>query len=82
MFEPNGDPLWDQIHPTLTAFFPTLFRQGAFEGAIPGEANFVTCGGNTTAQNDMDRGAVNIHVELASVEPAEFVIFKIEQITG
>jgi phage tail sheath protein FI len=59
-----------------------LFRQGAFQGTSPREAYFVKCDKETTNQQDIDRGIVNILVGFEPIKPAEFVIIKIQQVTG
>ncbi len=82
VFEPNDEPLWAQIRLNLGAFMQTLFRQGAFQGASPREAYFVKCDGETTTQNDIDRGVVNILVGFAPLKPAEFVVIQIQQMAG
>jgi uncharacterized protein len=82
VFEPNDEPLWAQIRLNLGAFMQNLFRQGAFQGKSPREAYFVKCDKETTIQNDIDLGIVNIVVGFAPLKPAEFVIIKIQQIAG
>jgi phage tail sheath protein FI len=82
VFEPNDEPLWSQIRLNLGAFMHDLFRQGAFQGTTPREAYFVKCDRETTTQNDIDRGIVNIIVGFAPLKPAEFVVIKIQQIAG
>ena len=82
VFEPNDEPLWAQIRLNIGAFMNTLFRQGAFQGSSPREAYFVKCDKETTTQNDIDRGIVNIVVGFAPLKPAEFVIIKFQQIAG
>jgi phage tail sheath protein FI len=82
VFEPNDEPLWAQIRLNLNAFMQTLFRQGAFQGRTPREAYFVQCDRETTTQDDINRGIVNIVVGFAPLKPAEFVILKIQQIAG
>jgi phage tail sheath protein FI len=82
VFEPNDEPLWAQIRLNVGAFMQTLFRQGAFQGTTPREAYFVKCDKETTTQNDIDRGIVNILVGFAPLKPAEFVVLKIQQIAG
>ena len=82
VFEPNDEPLWAQIRLNLGAFMHTLFAQGAFQGRTPREAYFVKCDKETTTQNDIDLGRVNIVVGFAPLKPAEFVIIKIQQIAG
>ena len=82
VFEPNDEPLWAQIRLNVGAFMHDLFRQGAFQGTTPREAYFVKCDAETTTQNDIDRGIVNILVGFAPLKPAEFVVIKIQQIAG
>jgi uncharacterized protein len=82
VFEPNDEPLWSQIRLNIGAFMQNLFRQGAFQGASPREAYFVKCDRETTTQNDIDRGIVNIMVGFAPLKPAEFVVIKIQQMAG
>lgn len=82
VFEPNDEPLWSQIRLNVGAFMNTLFRQGAFQGKTPREAYFVKCDSETTNQNDIDRGIVNIAVGFAPLKPAEFVVIKLQQIAG
>jgi phage tail sheath protein FI len=82
VFEPNDEPLWAQIRLNVGAFMRNLFRQGAFQGASPREAYFVKCDKESTTQNDINLGIVNIVVGFAPLKPAEFVILKIQQIAG
>lgn len=82
VFEPNDEPLWAQIRLNVGAFMNNLFRQGAFQGTTPKEAYFVKCDKETTTQNDIDQGIVNIVVGFAPLKPAEFVIIKLQQIAG
>ena len=57
-----------------------LFRQGAFQGTKPSESYFVKCDAQTTTQEDVQRGVVNVLVGFAPLKPAEFVIIRIEQL--
>ena len=82
VFEPNDEPLWAQIRLNVGAFMHDLFRQGAFQGTTPREAYFVKCDSETTTQDDINLGIVNIVVGFAPLKPAEFVIIKIQQIAG
>lgn len=82
VFEPNDEPLWAQIRLNAGAFMHNLFRQGAFQGQTPRDAYFVKCDKETTTQNDIDKGIVNILVGFAPLKPAEFVVIKIQQIAG
>lgn len=82
VFEPNDEPLWAQIRLNVGSFMHGLFRQGAFQGASPKEAYFVKCDKETTIQDDINKGIVNIMVGFAPLKPAEFVVIKIQQMAG
>ena len=59
-----------------------LFRQGAFQGQRAREAYFVKVDSETTTQNDINLGIVNVVVGFAPLKPAEFVVLQIQQIAG
>ncbi len=80
VFEGNDEPLWAQIRMSVGAFMQRLFLQGAFQGASPSDAYFVRCDAETTTQDDINRGIVNIVVGFAPLQPAEFVVISIQQI--
>jgi Bacteriophage tail sheath protein len=82
VFEPNDEPLWAQIRMNVGAFMHNLFRQGAFQGSSARDAYLVKCDKDTTTQNDINSGIVNIVVGFAPLKPAEFVIIKIQQLAG
>jgi len=82
VFEPNDEPLWSQIRLNVGAFMQNLFRQGAFQGKTPQEAYFVKCDKETTTQNDINLGIVNVVVGFAPLKPAEFVVIKLQQMAG
>ncbi len=82
VFEPNDEPLWAQLRLNIGAFMQNLFRQGAFQGQTPKDAYFVKADKETTTQNDINLGIVNVIVGFAPLKPAEFVIIKIQQIAG
>lgn len=82
VFEPNDEPLWAQIRLNVGAFMHNLFRQGAFQGTKPEEAYLVKCDKETTTQNDINAGLVNILVGFAPLKPAEFIFIKISHKVG
>ena len=82
VFEPNGEPLWAQVRLNVGAFLHGMFRQGAFQGRTPREAYFVKCDAETTTQDDINRGIVNILVGFAPLKPAEFVMLSLQQMAG
>lgn len=82
VFEPNDEPLWAQIRLNVGAFLHDQFRKGAFQGRTPRDAYFVKCDKDTTTQNDVNLGIVNIVVGFAPLKPAEFVVLKLQQMAG
>jgi phage tail sheath protein FI len=82
VFEPNDERLWSQLRLNLTSFMHGLFRQGAFQGTNPRTAYLVKCDAETTTQDDIDRGRVNVVVGFAPLKPAEFVVIRIQQLAG
>jgi phage tail sheath protein FI len=82
VFEPNDEPLWAQVRLNIGAFMQGLFRQGAFQGTTPRDAYFVKCDSQTTTQNDINLGILNIIVGFAPLKPAEFVVIHIQQMAG
>ncbi len=82
VFEPNDEPLWAQVRLNVGAFMQGLFRQGAFQGSTPKDAYFVKCDSQTTTQNDINLGILNVIVGFAPLKPAEFVVIQIQQMAG
>jgi len=82
VFEPNDEPLWAQVRLNIGAFMQGLFRQGAFQGKSSREAYFVKCDSETTTQNDINLGVLNVIVGFAPLKPAEFVVIQIQQMAG
>jgi len=82
VFQPNDEPLWAQIRVAAGAFMNNLFRQGAFQGQKASDAFFVKVDSETTTQNDINLGIVNVIVGFAPLKPAEFVVITIQQKAG
>ncbi len=82
LFEPNNEVLWAQIRLNVGAFLHDLYAKGTFQGTTPREAYFVKCDKETTTQDDVDKGVVNIVVGFAPLKPAEFVTITIHQKAG
>lgn len=82
VFEPNSEALWAQIRLNVGVFMHSLFRQGAFAGQTPRDAYFVKCDAETTTQDDINRGVVNVVIGFAPLKPAEFVVLQFQQIAG
>ena len=82
VFEPNDQPLWQDIKRDVGAFLRTVWRDGALMGRTPQEAFFVQCDAETNPQDSIDQGRVVIVIGIAPVKPAEFIIFRIGQYSG
>lgn len=82
VFEPNDESLWAQIRLNIGAFMQSLFVQGAFQGGSPRDAYLVKCDSETTSQQDVNSGVVNILVGFAPLKPAEFVVVRLTQLAG
>jgi hypothetical protein len=82
VFEPNNERLWANIKSSIEDFLYVLWRDGALIGNKPEEAYFVRCDRTTMTQNDFDNGRLVCLIGVAVVKPAEFVIFRIGQMTA
>lgn len=82
VFEPNSPPTWSRVVDTVTAFLNTQFREGALFGLKASDAFYVRCDETTMTADDIQNGRLICDIGVAVVRPAEFVIFRIEQITG
>jgi uncharacterized protein len=82
VFEPNNESLWAQIQNSAERFMHQLFNAGAFQGMKPDDAFYVKCDSDTTTQNDIDNGIVNIQIGFAPLQAAEFIIISIQLMTA
>lgn len=82
VFEPNNPDLWARVKRDVTAFLTTVWRSGALFGPNPAESFQVICDESNNPSEERDMGRLYIDIGLAAVKPAEFVIFRFQQITG
>lgn len=82
VFEPNTPALWQRIIRSVSDFLLNQYNAGALFGATPKQAFFVKCDFDTNPPQVRDLGQVVTEIGVAIVRPAEFVIFRIQQITG
>ncbi len=82
VFEPNDRALWAKVKRTINAFLIGYWRAGALFGASASEAFFVKCDDENNPPESIDQGLLIIDVGIAPVKPAEFVVFRITQISG
>lgn len=82
VFEPNGPALWQRVVRSVSDFLLNQWRDGALLGETPKQAFFVRCDKETNPPEVREAGRVVCEVGVAIVKPAEFVIFRVQQITG
>jgi phage tail sheath protein FI len=82
VFEPNSPDTWSRVVDSVAAFLNTQWREGALFGRKAEDAYFVRCDETTMSADDILNGRLICHIGVAIVRPAEFVIFRIEQITA
>jgi phage tail sheath protein FI len=82
VFEPNDQRLWGRVKQTITEFLRTQWRLGALFGATEDEAFFVRVDRSTMTDDDINNGRLIVVIGIAPVRPAEFVIFRIAQLTA
>lgn len=82
VFEPNSEPLWANIRRAVQDFLTNEWRSGSLPGSKAEEAFFVKCDRSTMTQEDIDQGRLICLVGVATVRPAEFIIFRIGQWTA
>ncbi len=82
VFEPNDDALWARIRRTISAFLVNEWRKGALFGLTPDEAFYVKCDRETNPAEQIDAGQVVCEIGIAPVKPAEFVVFRLAQMSG
>ena len=79
VFEPNDRVLWATIRRQVGSFLVNVWRTGAFSGT-PDEAFYVKCDDETNPQEGIEAGEVVCEIGIAAVKPAEFIVFKIDQL--
>jgi hypothetical protein len=82
VFEPNNSALWQRIIRSVSDFLLNEWSAGALFGDTPQQAFFVKCDADTNPPSVVEAGQVVTEIGVAIVQPAEFVIFRIQQTTG
>ena len=82
VFEPNDEVLWTRVRLTIASFLRDQHRVGALVGATEEQAFYVKIGPETMSQQDILNGRLICEIGVAPSRPAEFVIFRITQMTG
>ncbi len=82
VFEPNGPDLWARIIRNVGSFLTSVWAQGALAGTVAQEAFYVKCDAENNPPDQRAKGLLVVEVGVATVFPAEFVVFRIQQFTG
>ena len=82
VFEPNDTTLWTRVNLTVSTFLENLWRNGMLAGATPSEGYFVEIGSTTMTRDDIMSGRLICNIGIAPTRPAEFVIFRVSQLTA
>ena len=82
VFEPNDNTLWTRVNLTISTFLENLWRNGMLAGATPSEGFFVEIGSTTMTRDDIMNGRLICNIGIAPTRPAEFVIFRVSQLTA
>ncbi len=77
VFESNSESTWLRLKGIIENFLESQWRAGALTGATAEQAFFVKVGlGETMSAQDVLEGRLILHIGLAAVRPAEFIILK------
>ncbi|KYG03516.1 hypothetical protein BE21_04580 [Sorangium cellulosum] len=82
VFEPNNSDLWGRVRRGIEAFLEDEWRAGALSGAKAEEAFYVRCDRSTMSLQDIEDGRLVCEIGVAPSRPAEFVIFRVGQLTA
>jgi phage tail sheath protein FI len=81
VFEPNDPALWERVRRTVHVFLRRIWQTGALFGNTPAEAFFVKCDEENNPAENRDAGILTIEIGIAPVKPAEFVVFRLSQLS-
>jgi hypothetical protein len=81
VFEPNDPALWDAVRRVISMFLRRVWRSGALMGANWSEAFFVKCDAENNPPENIDAGLLTVDIGIAPVKPAEFVVFRLSQLS-
>ncbi|GAB1513189.1 phage tail sheath family protein [Actinophytocola sp. KF-1] len=81
VFEPNDRFLWGSVRRTITMFLRRVWRSGALFGSTPEQAFYVKCDEENNPEENRDAGILTVDIGIAPVKPAEFVVFRLSQLS-
>lgn len=77
VFEPDNEETWATLTQVTTNFLTSLWSAGAFIGATPADAFYVTCDFSNNSPEDILNGVINLEVGFAAVMPAEYLVINL-----
>ena len=78
---PTTEDTWLRVRNDVANYLIVLWRNGELMGERSDQAFYVKCGLQTTmTQLDVAEGRLIVEVGFAPVKPAEFIVFRIEQL--
>ena len=78
----NDVTLWSRVNLTVSTFLDNMWRMGMLAGGSPAESYFVEIGNTTMTKDDIMNGRLICNIGIAPSRPAEFVIFRVSQMTA
>ena len=82
VFEANTQVIWTKVRQSIENFLMLQWRNGALQGNSPRNAFYVKCGRETMTQEDIINGRLVCEIGVATMRPAEFILFRISQRTS
>ena len=82
VFEPNNSTLWARITRDVSAFLHSVWASGGLVGDKPSDAYYVKCDAETNPPSVQQLGMVVTEIGVAITDPAEFVVFRLGQLTA
>lgn len=74
VFETNDANTWVKAKAMIENYLNQLWMSGALAGSTPKQAYYVIVGKETTTDQDVLEGRMNIEIGMAAVRPAEFIV--------
>lgn len=79
-FAVNSLQTWQAAHREVEQFLHTLWQAGGLQGATAADAYAVAVGlGSTMTADDIQQGLMRLNVQVALIQPAEFMVLQLEQ---
>lgn len=81
VFEPNDKDLWERLIRSIRSFLFRVWLEGGLFGDTVDQAFYVKCDDETNPSETIEAGQLICEIGLAVVKPAEFVVFRLAQLS-